>query len=94
MRDCKRLGGMHFFECRSLERIILPSTLTEIDKYAFLRCSGLKEVVVVNKSRLQQIGKKAFSNYKSLLRIDLSNTFLTKIPFETFAQCTNLKRWY
>ena len=87
------IGAESFDSCDSLKCIYLPATITEIEPHAFARCSNLKEVVLSNKGRLQQmkIGPWAFYHCKSLMSIDLSDTFLIEIPSDTFAYCTHLE---
>jgi len=87
------IGSNAFMNCNSLESITLPATVTEIDRYAFVKCENLRKVVLANKERLQKmkIEQQAFQDCKSLLSIDLSNTFLVDIPYGTFTDCTQLR---
>ena len=40
----QKIGNGAFFNCKALKSIKLPSTVVEIDNYAFNGCSKLKEV--------------------------------------------------
>ena len=59
-----------FKNCNSLERIVFPSTVTEIDSYAFQYCNSLKEVVL--NEGLERIGSHTFEDCKSLYRVSRS----------------------
>ena len=54
--------------CSSLERIILPSTVTDIGQQAFEGCKSLREVVL--NEGLEKIGGVSFQNCKSLESIN------------------------
>ena len=77
-----------FCECTSLSTIKFPSTVTEIDSYAFYKCSNLK-VVEFNKG-LQKIGSYAFRECTSLPSITLPST-LREIGCVAFYNCSNLR---
>ena len=53
-----RIGRDAFSECVSLEKILLPGTVTEVDDRAFYRCKSLKTVRFPE--GLKRIGKEAF----------------------------------
>ena len=46
------------FSCSSLERIIIPDSVTTIEEYAFAKCENLKEIVIGKK--VWSIGQGAF----------------------------------
>lgn len=52
-----RIGRDAFSECVSLEKILLPGTVTEVDDRAFYRCKSLKTVRFPE--GLKRIGKEA-----------------------------------
>jgi len=73
LNDGLREIGEHAFEgCRSLQMIRIPSTVTKIDDYAFIRCSNLR-VVVLNEG-LKYINQGAFSDCISLQSITIPST--------------------
>ena len=77
-----------FKNCNSLERIVFPSTVTEIDSYAFQYCNSLKEVVL--NEGLERIGSHTFEDCKSLQSITIPST-LTHINRDAFKGCSNLR---
>ena len=40
----RKIGKMTFYDCASLKRITLPSTVVEIGTYTFSGCRNLREV--------------------------------------------------
>ena len=55
---------------QNITKIILPSTITEIEKYAITECPNLTEVVIP--SSIQTIGDNAFAYSRNLSRIIIS----------------------
>ena len=58
-----------FKDCTSLETIVIPYTVTDIDEEAFYNCSSLKTVIVgdaENGSRLKMVRTCAFGSCKNL----------------------------
>ena len=84
----EKIGDVSFQNCKSLESINLPSSVTDIGYLAFDRCSALKEVVL--SEGLKKIGEFAFSNCSSLESINLPST-LIKIDNFVFSSCVNLR---
>ena len=78
------IGVAAFERCTKLESIILPSTVTEIDNWAFHGCSSLKEVVL--NEGLKKIGVKAFEQCTSLQSITIPST-VVEIGTTAFASC-------
>lgn len=62
----KRIKASAFGRCTSLERITIPSTISEIEQYVFRGCTGLREVVIHNEGL--QIEGKAFGGCTPLER--------------------------
>lgn len=77
-------GG--FKDCKYLEKVVLPSSITEIDTYAFANCSSLTSINIPD--GVKTIGYFAFSGCSSLKSITLKN--VTKIESEAFYGCSNL----
>ena len=71
----------------SLQKILLPNTLTEIGNYAFQECTGLLEIVVPNS--VTAIGEGAFKGCTNMLKATLSNS-ITKIDNTVFYRCYGL----
>ena len=76
------------FNQTSLEHIICPSTLIEIDNLAFCGCKNLSELVL--NEGLQRIGKQAFNNCISLESISIPST-VTYINDMVFSGCCRLR---
>lgn len=85
----KKIEDNTFSDCKSLESITLPSTLTEIGERAFDRCKKLTEVEL--KEGLQKINQRAFYENKSLKRIVIPRT-VNSIGSMAFKGCTNLRK--
>lgn len=76
-----------FYDCHSLENIVLPNTITEIDNSAFYNCISLKEMLLPNS--LTKLGSSVFYGCKSLAKVNIPNQ-LTSIPDAIFSGCTDL----
>ena len=85
------LPGRTFFDCKMLEKIVLPSSIKSIDSACFYGCVNLKEVVLPE--GLETIYGSAFSNCENLAEISLPAS-LTSIGSDAFKGCTNLKTVY
>ena len=77
-----------FQNVTTLKTIVLPNTLTTINKNAF-DGSGIESLELP--SSFKTIGANAFQNCKSLTSVDMSNTGVTTIPTYAFYNCTKLK---
>lgn len=56
---------------QSIQKVIIPKSVTEIQRLAFADCKNLKEVVFENGSRLKTIMATAFSGCSALENIIL-----------------------
>ncbi|MCH5164468.1 MAG: leucine-rich repeat domain-containing protein [Clostridiales bacterium] len=65
------LGTFAFASC-GLEDILLPSSITEIDNYAFHQCEALKSITIPNS--VASIGEGAFNGCKNLTDIIYNGT--------------------
>ena len=83
----KKIGD-RVFQDTSIERITIPSTVTEIGKYSFSGCSELREVAL--NEGLTKIGQIAFAGCKSLQSIVFPST-LIKIGSSAFYDCSSLR---
>lgn len=77
-----------FWDCRSLQSIVLPSSVLEIDNMAFYNCCNLRKIVL--QEGLRKIGKAAFGNCISLQSITLPST-VVDIQDEAFYGCMDLR---
>ena len=67
--------------------LVIPSSVTWIDKYAFYNCKGLKSVTIGNS--VTWIGKYAFYNCKGLKSVTIGNS-VTWIGDYAFYDCDGL----
>ena len=81
------LPAAMFLNCKTIERIILPNTLTEISRSCFSGCINLKEVSMSDAT--EQIGDYAFNNCVSLENLTLSS-HLKAIENHAFDGCVSL----
>lgn len=68
---------------------VMPDSVTEIGKAAFLSCSKLTEIIIPDSVAV--IGESAFSDCSSLTSIALPRDVKT-VEFATFAECDKLVR--
>lgn len=84
----KRIGYGAFAECKSIEVLNIPESITIIGNYAFSQCSQIK---VVNMSdAVVSIGQYAFAGCNSLESIVVPKGIST-LNYGTFFDCINLK---
>lgn len=81
--------GSWAFEKTGLESLVLPSTIKEIDSYAFEGTASLKSVVFLASSELDEIKEGAFKN-SGLVSITLPRS-LEKIDNYAFDNAAELK---
>ncbi|MGN0660773.1 MAG: leucine-rich repeat domain-containing protein [Oscillospiraceae bacterium] len=86
--NIKRIGS-HCFDDSAIERIVLPEGLTEIDSFAFAKCSVLKSVKLP--STLKKICCSAFVSCTLLEEIVLPDS-VTVCENSAFEECRSLKR--
>ena len=72
----------------SVERILIPSTVTSIGYEAFYRCTSLDRMALSEK--LTVIGSRAFSECTSLIDVAIPKT-VTTIGDYSFQNCTSLE---
>jgi len=84
----KIIGKHSFRNCKSLQRIIIPSSVLEIGRSAFEGCVQLRELVF--HEGIKKIEKSAFSQCSSLESISLPST-LNEIGDYSFLFCSRLR---
>lgn len=84
------LADYAFHNCPSLERVILPDTLTSIGYYAFYGCESLTEIAIP--SGVTSIGRDAFYGCENLTEITIPSgvTEIAHGTYGTFGRCTAL----
>jgi hypothetical protein len=78
----ERMGGA-FSNCRKLHKVILPSTLQEIEPYAFHWCAKI-DTIISNIKVPFEISRDVFSNSSAL-----SNTLIVPTGTKELYQATN-----
>ena len=75
------------FSKSTLEEIVIPSEVTEIESFAFADSNALKTVKIP--SKVSYIGQQAFRFCKSLSNIDVPK--LNSLSYQAFYYCTSLQ---
>ena len=83
-KQCKIIECEAFYQCRSLESIIIPDNVVAIGAYAFCRCTSLKSVAIGNSTTT--IGRYAFESCDSLKTITMPSS-VTDIDTCAFSNC-------
>ncbi len=82
-----------FYECTSLDNIVLPDNITEFDGYCFCGCKKLQGTVKLS-NNLTIVGYEAFKDCEKLSFTGVEGTFLPSglslIANEAFRNCKNL----
>ncbi|MGM9970296.1 MAG: leucine-rich repeat domain-containing protein [Anaeroplasma sp.] len=86
-----RISYRGFYDCESLESIIIPNTIVDIGEEAFSNCYNLNTVIFSNKTT--NIGMWAFYNCRSLTSITLPST-IKSIGSAAFSNCISLSALY
>ena len=88
----KSIGESAFKDCKRLKSIELPSSVTNIEWYAFSGCISLTSVTFGENSQLMSIGDSAFSGCSKLTSVTFGeNSKLSSIGDYAFWQCSWLK---
>ena len=82
-----KIGPCAFANCHNLEKIEIPSCLTELYDYAFYNCKKLKNIILPDD--VVTIGRGAFFNCENLTYITIPSGVKTICDL-TFFKCTNL----
>ena len=83
------IAGNAFYECSSLESIIIPNSVTAIGNYAFFGCSGLTDINIPDS--VTTIGIFAFAHCSSISDMTVSKS-VTTIGEAAFYECTSLEK--
>lgn len=81
------IGKFAFNKCSSLEKIIIPNSISTIDSSSFQYCESLTSVTIGNS--VTSIGNSAFYDCTNLTSITIGNS-VTSIGERAFYYCTSL----
>ena len=82
------IGREAFRECKNIESVVLPSSVSVIDDSAFYGCTNLKTINIPD--GVKEIAASAFSNCSALTSIELPDG-ITKINTGAFTACSSLQ---
>ena len=82
------LGARAFLDCTTLQRVVLPSTVTSLGSATFEGCTSLRQINIP--SGVTHIGDYAFQGCRNLEEIKLPPS-VRDIGYRAFAGCTALK---
>ena len=96
------IGEEAFEDNRTMETVIIPRTVTQIDERAFLNCTALKKVCFIKEMQagdlpeadtadLNLILADAFSGCTALETLDLTNCKVITVGQTAFRDCSKLK---
>ncbi len=80
--------GESAFEGSGMAKLVIPESVTTIDKYAFQQMPKLEEITLP--SNITIIPDRAFFYCKSLAKINMDN--IVEIKYNAFYGCDNLKK--
>ncbi|MDE5984445.1 MAG: S8 family serine peptidase, partial [Eubacterium sp.] len=84
--EIQEIGDWCFIGNKTVEKIILPETVKQIDYYAFANCPNLKEVIAPG---VETCGMYAFSNCNNLVNVEMPNVTVANTGM--FKNCTSLE---
>lgn len=92
------IGEEAFKNDTTIEYVVIPKTVVQIQQDAFENCTNLKKVYFIStkaeeiaNSKLTLIHDQAFRGCTALERFDLSNVKKITVARQTFMDCVNLK---
>lgn len=85
--DVVKIGYSAFFNCVQLTSVVIPNTITQIDKQAFFGCSSLTSITIPNS--VTEIGISAFSQCTSLSQINIPESVI-EIGNHAFSGCNSI----
>ncbi len=82
------IGEKAFFNCNTVEQIIVPKTVKNLQVFSFARCTNLKSVNI--ESNETDISDYAFYDSTSLNTVAVPPDFRGKVGVEPFYNCTQM----
>ena len=86
--DCQVIASFAFDNCKALEDLSIPNSVTHIGRMAFNNCLAL-ETAYIGKSMVK-IGDDAFANCSNLKTVSIPTT-IKQIGYTAFYGCDNLQ---
>ncbi len=77
-----------FYDCKSLDNVVLPSTLKELGEMAFIYCESLMKIAIPE--GVTSLGMATFKECVRLETVDLPST-LTNFEEQVFSTCYSLE---
>ncbi|MCM1114487.1 MAG: S8 family serine peptidase [Clostridium sp.] len=84
--EIQQIGDWCFIGNKTVEKIILPETVKQINRYAFANCPNLREVIAPG---VEECGMYVFSNCENLVNVEMPN--LTYANTGLFKNCPKLE---
>lgn len=84
--EIQEIGKYCFMGNQTVEKIILPASVKQIDKYAFANCPNLKEVIALG---VEVCGMYAFYDSENLINVEMPNVSVANTGM--FKNCTSLE---
>ena len=85
--ECKRIGKWALYNCRKLEKVVIPKSVCKIYDYAFAACGNIREVEFFGK----RVGYSSFRDCHNLVSIIFSEN-IKAIDAHGFWGCRKLKK--
>ncbi|MBQ8292515.1 MAG: leucine-rich repeat protein [Bacilli bacterium] len=85
----EKISYRAFYGMKNLKKVVISSSVTSIEPYAFCYCTNLEEVVFEENSSLKNLAGYAFRECTNLRNIVLPDS-LENINWEAFQQCSSL----
>ena len=84
--EIQEIGDWCFIGNKTVEKIILPTTVKKIDRYAFANCPNLKEIIAPG---VEVCGMYAFYNCADLVNVEMPNVTVANTGM--FKNCSSLE---
>ena len=85
-RDVQAIGSWCFAGNKTVEKIILPESVKQIDYYAFVNCPNLKEIIAPG---VEVCGMYAFYDSENLINVEMPNVTVANTGI--FKNCHSLE---
>ncbi len=85
------IGSEAFKDNNNIEKIVISSSVIDIQERAFLNCTALKEVSFAEDADVAMIYENAFDGCINLEKIDFSNVKVVTVAADCFRGCQKLK---